>query len=141
MRESDSEEAIRREISKRSGQEVKFQEEASVDLAIISNVLGNMIIDTDLASSFKQDGIHRHEKDTELTSGYALLSFVLTEVKRFFSPVLMVSVIASVSVGLFHRGFFVPKSFSRGMKAVGIVEIGCEEIFELVMSIDEKQFE
>ncbi|KAK9067859.1 hypothetical protein SSX86_011970 [Deinandra increscens subsp. villosa] len=31
---------------------------------------------------------------------------------------------------------FLPKSCSRAMKAVGIVEASCEEIFELVMSMD-----
>ncbi|MFS7947658.1 hypothetical protein Hanom_Chr06g00550841 [Helianthus anomalus] len=29
-----------------------------------------------------------------------------------------------------------PKSCSRAMKAVGVVEASCEEIFEIVMSMD-----
>ncbi|KAL2527679.1 Protein ENHANCED DISEASE RESISTANCE 2 [Abeliophyllum distichum] len=36
---------------------------------------------------------------------------------------------------------FLPKSCSRAMKAVGIVEATCEEIFELVMSMDATRFE
>lgn len=36
---------------------------------------------------------------------------------------------------------FVPKSCSRAMKAVGVVEATCEEIFELVMSMDATRFE
>ncbi|GKB69693.1 hypothetical protein Tco_0931105, partial [Tanacetum coccineum] len=31
---------------------------------------------------------------------------------------------------------FLPKSCSRAMKATGVVEASCEEIFELVMSMD-----
>ncbi|KAI7988009.1 Protein ENHANCED DISEASE RESISTANCE 2 [Camellia lanceoleosa] len=34
-----------------------------------------------------------------------------------------------------------PKSCSRAMRAVGVVEASCEEIFELVMSMDTTQFE
>lgn len=34
-----------------------------------------------------------------------------------------------------------PKSCSRAMKAVGVVEASCEEIFELVMSMDATRFE
>ncbi|KAL8498609.1 hypothetical protein ACS0TY_021812 [Phlomoides rotata] len=36
---------------------------------------------------------------------------------------------------------FLPKSCSRAMKAVGVVEATCEEIFELVMSMDVTRFE
>ncbi|XP_057478017.1 protein ENHANCED DISEASE RESISTANCE 2-like isoform X2 [Actinidia eriantha] len=36
---------------------------------------------------------------------------------------------------------FLPKSCSRAMKAVGVVEGSCEEIFELVMSMDATRFE
>ncbi|KAG9150487.1 hypothetical protein Leryth_010864 [Lithospermum erythrorhizon] len=36
---------------------------------------------------------------------------------------------------------FLPKSYSRAMKAVGVVEASCEEIFELVMSMDATRFE
>uniref|UniRef100_A0A5B6Z4L1 START domain-containing protein n=1 Tax=Davidia involucrata TaxID=16924 RepID=A0A5B6Z4L1_DAVIN len=36
---------------------------------------------------------------------------------------------------------FLPKSCSRAMKAVGVVEATCEEIFELVMSMDAARFE
>ncbi|KAG8382073.1 hypothetical protein BUALT_Bualt05G0038600 [Buddleja alternifolia] len=36
---------------------------------------------------------------------------------------------------------FLPKSCSRAMKAVGAVEATCEEIFELVMSMDATRFE
>ncbi|GFZ16342.1 similar to ENHANCED DISEASE RESISTANCE 2 [Actinidia rufa] len=36
---------------------------------------------------------------------------------------------------------FLPKSCSRAMKAVGVVEGSCEEIFELVMSMDAIRFE
>ncbi|XP_051151383.1 protein ENHANCED DISEASE RESISTANCE 2-like isoform X2 [Andrographis paniculata] len=36
---------------------------------------------------------------------------------------------------------FLPKSCSRAMKAVGVVEASCEEIFELVMSMDATRFE
>lgn len=36
---------------------------------------------------------------------------------------------------------FVPKSCSRAMKAVGVVEASCEQIFELVMSMDATRFE
>ncbi|KAL8054056.1 hypothetical protein ABFS82_05G115100 [Erythranthe guttata] len=36
---------------------------------------------------------------------------------------------------------FLPKSCSRAMKAVGIVEATCEEVFELVMSMDATRFE
>ncbi|XP_059641226.1 protein ENHANCED DISEASE RESISTANCE 2 [Cornus florida] len=36
---------------------------------------------------------------------------------------------------------FLPKSCSRAMKAVGVVEATCEEIFELVMSMDATRFE
>ncbi|XP_047319903.1 protein ENHANCED DISEASE RESISTANCE 2-like [Impatiens glandulifera] len=36
---------------------------------------------------------------------------------------------------------FLPKSYSRAMKAVGVVEASCEEIFELVMSMDTTRFE
>ncbi|KAI5656440.1 hypothetical protein M9H77_25233 [Catharanthus roseus] len=36
---------------------------------------------------------------------------------------------------------FVPKSCSRAMKAVGVVEATCEETFELVMSMDATRFE
>uniref|UniRef100_A0A5B6Z3M1 START domain-containing protein n=1 Tax=Davidia involucrata TaxID=16924 RepID=A0A5B6Z3M1_DAVIN len=36
---------------------------------------------------------------------------------------------------------FLPKSCSRAMKAVGVVEATCEEIFELVMSMDTTRFE
>ncbi|EPS70366.1 hypothetical protein M569_04394, partial [Genlisea aurea] len=35
----------------------------------------------------------------------------------------------------------VPKSCSRAMKAVGVVEATCEETFELVMSMDTKRYE
>lgn len=34
-----------------------------------------------------------------------------------------------------------PKSCSRAMKAVGVVEATCEEVFELVMSMDATRFE
>lgn len=34
-----------------------------------------------------------------------------------------------------------PRSCSRAMKAVGVVEGTCEEIFELVMSMDGTRFE
>lgn len=34
-----------------------------------------------------------------------------------------------------------PRSCSRAMKAVGVVEATCEEIFELVMSMDRTRFE
>ncbi|KAK2995051.1 hypothetical protein RJ640_024509 [Escallonia rubra] len=36
---------------------------------------------------------------------------------------------------------FLPKSCSRAMKAVGVVDATCEEIFELVMSMDTTRFE
>lgn len=36
---------------------------------------------------------------------------------------------------------FLPKSCSRAMKAVGVVEATCEEVFELVMSMDTTRFE
>lgn len=36
---------------------------------------------------------------------------------------------------------YLPRSCSRAMKAVGVVEATCEEIFELVMSMDGKRFE
>ncbi|GAA0166236.1 defense/immunity protein [Lithospermum erythrorhizon] len=36
---------------------------------------------------------------------------------------------------------FLPKSCSRAMKAVGVVDASCEEIFELVMSMDATRFE
>ncbi|GFZ16344.1 similar to ENHANCED DISEASE RESISTANCE 2 [Actinidia rufa] len=36
---------------------------------------------------------------------------------------------------------FLPKSCSRAMKVVGVVEGSCEEIFELVMSMDARRFE
>ncbi|XP_019225469.1 PREDICTED: protein ENHANCED DISEASE RESISTANCE 2-like isoform X2 [Nicotiana attenuata] len=36
---------------------------------------------------------------------------------------------------------FLPKSCSRAMKAAGVVEASCEEIFELVMSMDATRFE
>ncbi|KAK4364727.1 hypothetical protein RND71_016085 [Anisodus tanguticus] len=36
---------------------------------------------------------------------------------------------------------FLPKSCSRAMKAVGVVDTSCEEIFELVMSMDAIRFE
>jgi hypothetical protein len=34
-----------------------------------------------------------------------------------------------------------PRSCSRAMKAVGVVDASCEEIFELVMSMDGTRFE
>jgi hypothetical protein len=34
-----------------------------------------------------------------------------------------------------------PRSCSRAMKAVGVVEATCEEIFELVMSMDGTRYE
>lgn len=34
-----------------------------------------------------------------------------------------------------------PRSCSRAMKAVGVVEGSCEEIFELIMSMDATRFE
>jgi len=34
-----------------------------------------------------------------------------------------------------------PRSCSRAMKAVGVVEASCEEIFELIMSMDATRFE
>ncbi|KAL8112768.1 hypothetical protein AgCh_020174 [Apium graveolens] len=36
---------------------------------------------------------------------------------------------------------FLPKSCSRAMKAVGVVDATCEEVFELVMGIDTSRFE
>ncbi|PRQ19082.1 putative protein ENHANCED DISEASE RESISTANCE 2, PH domain, START [Rosa chinensis] len=36
---------------------------------------------------------------------------------------------------------YLPRSCSRAMKAVGVVEATCEEIFELVMSMDQTRFE
>ncbi|GMP95308.1 hypothetical protein CsSME_00044399 [Camellia sinensis var. sinensis] len=36
---------------------------------------------------------------------------------------------------------FLPKSCSRAMKAVGVVEATCEEVFELVMSMNATRFE
>ncbi|KAK1368302.1 ENHANCED DISEASE RESISTANCE 2 [Heracleum sosnowskyi] len=36
---------------------------------------------------------------------------------------------------------FLPKSCSRAMKAVGVVEASCEDVFELVMSMDATRFE
>lgn len=36
---------------------------------------------------------------------------------------------------------YLPRSCSRAMKAVGVVEAACEEIFELVMSMDGTRFE
>ncbi|GFZ16623.1 similar to ENHANCED DISEASE RESISTANCE 2 [Actinidia rufa] len=36
---------------------------------------------------------------------------------------------------------FLPKSCSRAMKAVGVVDATCEELFELVMSMDTTRFE
>ncbi|XP_077234808.1 protein ENHANCED DISEASE RESISTANCE 2-like isoform X1 [Tasmannia lanceolata] len=36
---------------------------------------------------------------------------------------------------------YLPRSFSRAMKAVGVVEASCEAIFELVMGMDGKRFE
>ncbi|KAM1024061.1 hypothetical protein ACFX13_038118 [Malus domestica] len=36
---------------------------------------------------------------------------------------------------------YLPRSCSRAMKAVGVVEATCEEIFELVMSMDRTRFE
>ncbi|XP_047325378.1 protein ENHANCED DISEASE RESISTANCE 2-like isoform X2 [Impatiens glandulifera] len=36
---------------------------------------------------------------------------------------------------------FLPKSYSRAMKAVGVVDASCEEIFELIMSMDATRFE
>ncbi|XP_038973542.1 protein ENHANCED DISEASE RESISTANCE 2-like isoform X2 [Phoenix dactylifera] len=36
---------------------------------------------------------------------------------------------------------YLPRSFSRAMKAVGVVDATCEAIFELVMSMDETRFE
>ncbi|XP_038877165.1 protein ENHANCED DISEASE RESISTANCE 2 [Benincasa hispida] len=36
---------------------------------------------------------------------------------------------------------YLPRSYSRAMKAVGVVEATCEEIFELVMSMDGTRFE
>ncbi|CAI9772283.1 unnamed protein product [Fraxinus pennsylvanica] len=36
---------------------------------------------------------------------------------------------------------FLPKSYSRAMKAVGVVEATCEDIFELIMSMDATRFE
>ncbi|KAI3882923.1 hypothetical protein MKX03_007388 [Papaver bracteatum] len=36
---------------------------------------------------------------------------------------------------------YLPRSYSRAMKAVGVVEATCEEIFELVMSMDATRFE
>ncbi|GAB4834810.1 Protein ENHANCED DISEASE RESISTANCE 2 [Ancistrocladus abbreviatus] len=36
---------------------------------------------------------------------------------------------------------YLPRSCSRAMKAVGVVEASCEEIFELVMSMDGSRFE
>ncbi|KAK2373698.1 Protein ENHANCED DISEASE RESISTANCE 2 [Trifolium repens] len=36
---------------------------------------------------------------------------------------------------------YLPRSYSRAMKAVGVVEASCEEIFELVMSMDGTRFE
>ncbi|KHN11845.1 hypothetical protein glysoja_006298 [Glycine soja] len=36
---------------------------------------------------------------------------------------------------------YLPRSFSKAMKAVGVVEATCEEIFELVMSMDGTRFE
>lgn len=46
----------------------------------------------------------------------------------------------------FYRKFFAvfllqPRSCSKAMKAVGVVEGTCEEIFELVMSMDGTRFE
>ncbi|KAG5573651.1 hypothetical protein H5410_063417 [Solanum commersonii] len=38
-------------------------------------------------------------------------------------------------------GDLLPKSCSRAMKAVGVVEASCEDIFELVMSMDATRFE
>ena len=34
-----------------------------------------------------------------------------------------------------------PRSCSRAMKAVGVVEATCEEVFELVMSMDGTRYE
>ncbi|KAI5594699.1 hypothetical protein BDE02_03G089400 [Populus trichocarpa] len=36
---------------------------------------------------------------------------------------------------------YLPRSCSRAMKAVGVVEASCEEIFELIMSMDATRFE
>lgn len=36
---------------------------------------------------------------------------------------------------------YLPRSCSRAMKAVGVVEASCEDIFELVMGMDETRFE
>jgi hypothetical protein len=36
---------------------------------------------------------------------------------------------------------YLPRSCSRAMKAVGVVDASCEEIFELVMSMDGTRFE
>lgn len=36
---------------------------------------------------------------------------------------------------------YLPRSYSRAMKAVGVVEATCEEVFELVMSMDATRFE
>ncbi|XP_011018434.1 PREDICTED: protein ENHANCED DISEASE RESISTANCE 2-like [Populus euphratica] len=36
---------------------------------------------------------------------------------------------------------YLPRSCSRAMKAVGVVEASCEDIFELIMSMDAKRFE
>lgn len=37
--------------------------------------------------------------------------------------------------------FMQPRTCSKAMKAVGVVEATCEEIFELVMSMDGSRFE
>ncbi|MBA0863391.1 hypothetical protein Goshw_020494, partial [Gossypium schwendimanii] len=46
-----------------------------------------------------------------------------------------------VEVDYLVWNYFIPRSCSRAMKAVGVVEATCEEIFGLVMSMDGTRFE
>ncbi|XP_059287200.1 protein ENHANCED DISEASE RESISTANCE 2 isoform X3 [Lycium ferocissimum] len=57
---------------------------------------------------------------------------------------LMFSSVLSSCLRIFEElldGDLLPKSCSRAMKAVGVVEASCEDIFELVMSMDATRFE
>lgn len=49
--------------------------------------------------------------------------------------------ICQVVLGCNPFCYLQPRSCSRAMKAVGVVEATCEEIFELVMSMDGTRFE
>lgn len=98
---------------------------------------GSAIKDMFLTSHFVLVGLRIFEELLEVDYLVCSCFFVLP----FPAPEIL-NASSCLRLHLFWIVYFMqPRSCSRAMKAVGVVEASCEEVFELVMSMDGTRFE